>query len=316
VRVPGGWKKVTNSVSDSGEVTKQQIHTLLGQEVSTLNKKVEIDFEITRALDRVHYVTVRGIGRSHNDLPPHTEQYPVEIRFSYATCDSCGLMSGGYHEAVVQIRADGRQLSDDEAERVLSLVTNRTIAEYGCDARAFVTSIDRHHHGLDFKVGSEHLARKIGDEVEQAFLASRKENFKLITQEHGGKRKYRMTIMLRLPRFVVGDFIIVAGTPCVIRSIGQGVVSCRDLKSGTEIAVGPRSAKWQSIEFIAEAAQKRRYTVVTEGFQQPFQLMDAETYITFEVDRARFFFPVHIGDEITGVTLNGDFYVFPIEERV
>jgi NMD protein affecting ribosome stability and mRNA decay len=115
---------------------------------------------------------------------------------------------------------------------------------------------------------------------------------------------------------VVGDFIIVAGTPCVIRSIGQGVVSCRDLKSGTEIAVGPRSAKWQSIEFIAEAAQKRRYTVVTEGFQQPFQLMDAETYITFEVDRARFFFPVHIGDEITGVTLNGDFYVFPIEERV
>ncbi|TFF92491.1 hypothetical protein EU545_00730 [Candidatus Thorarchaeota archaeon] len=315
VKVPGGWRAIEEQYSDSEELRGIQVSILLSQEVSYLHPDVQLEVHEDKNLDRVLHVTLIARGQSHPDLPEHREEIPVEIRFGHGTCDTCGMMSGGYHEAIIQIRTDERDLTDDEAEAITEVVTDMTIAEYGKDVKAYVTEISRDRYGLDFKIGSEHLARKIADELESQYLAERKENYKLIGQEKGGKEKYRVTILLRLPHFKTGDFIKVQGNPCEVTSVGRGGLGCYDLAEQTSFTINPKSSKWRTIEFLAGGHERRRYTIIAEGYHQPFQLMDASSYETIEVDREHFTENVQIGDTIYLLEVDGRIYVVPEGRR-
>jgi len=230
------------------------------------------------------YIGVKAVGRFHESLEPHTEEYPVEVRMSYVTCDTCSLMSGGYHEAILQIRADGRDVTDTEEEEILSIVTQIAAKEYGKDAKAFAAETKRTRLGFDFKMGSDHMCRLVADELQSRYLADRKENYKLIGQEHGGKGKYRVTILLRLPRWVVGDFVRVAGRPCQVTSVNRNGVTCQDLTDGQKSTINPKSSKWRTLEFLAPQSVKREYMVLSRAYGQSTQLMDAKTFAMVEVE--------------------------------
>ncbi len=308
VRVTSGWKPIVDTDVSSEELLQNQIHILLPYVVSRLNNDVRVDFYIEKRLDRTIDIVVVGTGMAHPDLSSHEEQVCTKIRIDYATCETCALMSSGYHDAIIQVRADERRLTDFESGLMTEIVTRRTHSEYGHDVKAFVTSIDEHKYGIDLKIGSEHLARKIADEIEWTFLADRKENYKLVTQEHDGRRRYRITIMLRLPRFVAGDFIIVDGHVCQVKKVGPGTLNCQDLESGHTFSVSPRSAKWQTMMYIAPAAESRLYTVITHGYQQPYQLMDLQNFQIIEVDEKRVTCTVDVGNTVRGLFLNDQFY--------
>ncbi|NWF96400.1 MAG: hypothetical protein HXY34_09705 [Candidatus Thorarchaeota archaeon] len=314
VALPGGWKPILEHYVNATELLDLQIALFISHEASLLNADVDLYHEIERQLDRVVDLSVVAHGKSHNELEAHEERIPVQIRISPATCDTCGLMSGGYHNAVLQIRAQGRHLSEDEVERISDIVTQMTHDAYGRDVKAFVTSVERHKYGLDFKIGSEHLARRISDEIESTFLAERKENYKLISQEPGSKGKYRVTIVLRLPRFVAGDFLMVGGHPCQAKAIAHGNLSCYDLVDGTTFAVNPRSSKWSSVEFICSEERKRRYTAVADCQGQSVLFMDLTSFATVEVDSKRLNVPVRVGDTVSALLLDDTLYVIELDE--
>jgi nonsense-mediated mRNA decay protein 3 len=311
VKVPGGWRAIDEHYQDKVELRGIQVSILLSQEVSYLHPNVRLEIHEDKTLDRVLHLTLIAQGRSHPSLPEHQEEFPVEIRFNHGNCDTCGMMSGGYHEAVIQIRTDERELTDQEAEEIAKTVTDRTIAEYGKDVKAYVTEISQDRHGLDFKIGSEHLAQRIADQIESQYLAERKENYKLIGQEKGGKEKYRITILLRLPRFRTGDFIKVLGNPCEITSMGKGGLGCYDLAEQTSFTINPKSSKWRTIEFLGPRNERRQYTIIAQGYDQPFQLMDNSSYQTIEVDRDRFVEDVEVGDTVYLLEVDGRIFVVP-----
>ncbi len=311
VKVPGGWRAIEERYQDEGELRGIQVSILLSQEISYLVPDVQLEIHEDKNLDRVLHVTLTACGQSHPVLPEHQEEFPVEIRFSHGTCDTCGMMSGGYHEAIIQIRTDERSLTDNEAEEIAGIVTDMTVAEYGKDVKAYVTEISRDRHGLDFKIGSEHLAKKIADHIQFSYLAERKENYKLFGQDKDGREKYRITILLRLPRFRKGDFIKVLGNTCEVVSIGRGGLGCYDLVEQTSFTINPKSSKWRTIEFVALKNERREYKIIAEGYNQPFQLMDSSSYRTIEVDRARFAEDVEVGDTVHLLDVEGHIYVVP-----
>ncbi|MGQ4872226.1 MAG: 60S ribosomal export protein NMD3 [Candidatus Thorarchaeota archaeon] len=316
VKVPGGWHPIVPAPTNQSDLLDQQIGILLSNEAHLLHSEVDLGVEIQTQLDSALRTEIIAVGRSHPSLPPHEERVPVEIRLHSGTCETCGLMSGGYHEAIVQIRADGRQVTEAEIERITELVTRRTEAEYGKDMKAFVSHIQRSKYGLDFHIGSEHLSRLIADEIQSLFLAERKENYKLITQDRGGKRKYRVTILLRLPRYHEGDFVLVAGHPCQVLSIGKTGLSCFDLVDRSRFTVGPKSSKWKTIEYLAPSEETREYSVVAHGYHQPYQLMDSETYETIEVDSELLDPGTKVGDIVRVLWVEGRFHALPrIEEH-
>ncbi len=154
---------------------------------------------------------------------------------------------------------------------------------YGKDVKAFITSASKDKYGLDFRIGSEHLCRRLADEIERTFLADKKVNYKLVGQK-GGKDQYRTTILLRLHRFVTGDFIRVATKPCQILSMSKKGISCYDLTESSTFTINPKSSKWKGIEFLAPSSESRQCMVISRQRGQPAQLMDSKTYEMLEVE--------------------------------
>ena len=307
VRTSTSWMKIKSLSPDTDEIADRQIEILLGQEANILGLEVEASFIEERKLDRVSHIRLEVRGQSHSSLPEHDESYPIEIRFEYTTCESCAMMSGGYHEAILQIRADGRSLTEREETAIHDLVIDLTVAEYGSDSMAFVTEVSKNKYGLDFKVGSEHLCRRIADQLESDFLAQRKENYKLIGQDRGGKRKYRVTILIRLQRFSEGDFVLIDGVPCQVISMGRGGLGCYDLLDSGSFTINQKSSKWRTLEFLSEASEKRQFMVVSMVQGQPVQLMDSVTFEMHDIDPSMIPADVTAGDTI---------YALPYNERI
>jgi nonsense-mediated mRNA decay protein 3 len=311
VKVPGGWKTIPEHPPDSEELIERQIAILLQQEVKLNADDVQIEYSEEKILDRVRHILVVASGSSDSSLAEHSESYPVEVRFSYATCDTCAMMSGGYYEATLQIRADERSITDKEADEIVSVVTDLTVAKYGKDAKAFVTEVSRDRYGLDFKIGSEHLCKRIADDLQQRYLAQRKENYKLIGEDKGGKKKYRITILIRLQRFTLGDFLRIESAPCQVTALGRGGLSCYNLKDGNRFTINPKSARWRTIEFIAPESDKRQFMVVSNLPNQPVQIMDSESFEMHEIDKQDLTIDVSNGDTAFGLYLDNRVFLLP-----
>jgi nonsense-mediated mRNA decay protein 3 len=306
VKVPGGWKTVVTHGDDDEETLNKQIEIGLELGLKRSSSGVVISFEEENRLDRVSHIIVTASGKSHESLALHEERHPIEVRFSYESCDTCSMMSGGYYEAILQIRADSRPLSDSEEEEIVRIVEDLTIAEYGRNSRAFVSGSSRDKFGVDFWIGSEHLTKRIADEIQSKFLAERKENYKLAGQEKGGKDKFRVTVLVRLPRFSVGDFISVDGHPCQVMAMGKGGLTCYDLIDNNRFTITVKSAKWRKIKFLKPESAKREYMLVSRGYGNPAQIMDAETYDIAEIDDSRLLPTMKSGSTIQVLVLEDD----------
>ncbi|MHA2141299.1 MAG: 60S ribosomal export protein NMD3 [Candidatus Thorarchaeota archaeon] len=313
VKVPGGWKTIVEQSSDPEALIERQIEILLEQEVKLHVGDVQLEYSEEKILDRVRHILVTASGKSDSSISAHSESYPVEVRFSYATCDTCAMMSGGYYEGTLQIRADERQITDKEEDEIVSVVTDLTVAKYGKDVKAFVTEVSRNRYGLDFKIGSEHLCKRIADELEERYLAQRKENYKLIGEDKGGKKKYRITILIRLQRFTLGDFVKVDSKPCQVTAMGRGGLTCYNLTDGNKFTINRKSAKWRTIEFISPESDKRQFMVVSNLSNQPVQLMDSESFEMHEIDQKDMTVDVN-GDTAFGLYLGDRVYLLPSDE--
>ena len=313
MKIPGGWKKLSNMSTDTEDLWLHQVDILLDSEVKPLVRNVELTVKEKKRLDRVLQITLSARGKSHEDLPTHTEHYPVEIRFSYGTCDTCGMMSGGYYESTLQIRADGRPLTDEEEDDIVHIVTEMTVAQYGSDDKAFVTKISSDKYGMDFQIGSEQLCRSIADVLEAQYLAQRKQNYKLVGQEKGGKDKFRTTFLIRLPRFGVGDFVRVLGNPCQVMAMGKSGLTCFDLVQRQQFTMNPKSSKWRTLEYIASRNERREFMVTTKAYGQPTQIMDSKTFEIREVSETLLSTDIETGTSVYGLVLDDDFFLLPSE---
>ncbi|RDE16510.1 MAG: hypothetical protein C4K47_01260 [Candidatus Thorarchaeota archaeon] len=311
VKVPGGWKTIILSSSEADELVKRQIDRLLSQQVERMVKTAEVSYEIENRLDRVVHIRLKAVGQSHPALAPHEEEYPVEVRLSYSTCDTCGMISGGYHEAILQIRADGRDVTEAEEQEMLDIVTRIAAKEYGRDSKAYATERDKTRKGFDLELGSEHMCRLVADEIQSAYLAERKENYKLVGQEKGGKRKYRVTILLRLPRWTVGDFVKVGDKPCQVVAVGKGSLTCHDLATGERFTITPKSSSWRLLAFAAPESDKRQYQVLSRAYGQPAQLMDARTFEMTDINQEQLDPDLVPGETAFFIIIDNKLYALP-----
>ncbi len=313
MKIPSGWKKLSPEAAESDDLWPHQVDILLDTEIKPLVPEIEIAIEEENRLDRVLHIILRVLGKSHETLPPHEEQYPVEVRFSYGTCDTCGMQSGGYYEATLQIRADGRRVTEEEEDDIVRIVTEMTVAEYGVDEKAFVTKVSTDKYGMNFQLGSEHLCRSIADALESRYLAQRKQNYKLVGQDRGGKDKFRITILIRLNRFGIGDFVKVLDNPCQVMEMNKSGLTCYDLVQRQRFTINPKSSKWRTVEYLASRDDRREYMVTTHVYGQPVQLMDSVTFEITEIDESLLDDTIETGATVYGLVIEEEFYLLPTQ---
>lgn len=311
VKIPGGWKKISIGKMNSEELAEAQMDIVLEQEMKLLYEGLSLTLEEVKKLDRVTHLMATVTGKSHESIPPHDEQYPIEIRFRYGTCDTCGMKSGGYYEAILQMRADGREISDEEKTEFTKSVTETTVARYKTDDKAFVNLIDDTKHGIDYYIGSEYLARDIADKFESRYIAERKENYKLIGEDKTGKKKYRVTILIRLPRFSVSDFVLVNEQPCQVLAMARNTLTYYNLIRRERFTTNPKNAKWRTITFLAPLTDRREFMIVTHVYGQPVQIMDSKSFDISEVEESAFDSEIISGAKIYGIVIEDQLYLLP-----
>ena len=98
-------------------------------------------------------------------------------------CPDCCLESGGYHEAIIQIRGP-----IDKAKALAKKAVTK-ISE-----KTSITQVDESKHGVDVLVLRKRPAIEFVQSTNKDYVQTRK----LVTQTRDGKRVYRSTLCIRL----------------------------------------------------------------------------------------------------------------------
>ena len=125
------------------------------------------------------------------------ERGELEVILKTETCERCSKIAGGYHEAIVQIRAKDRVPTEEE----LAIATK---IAYSCLRESdFISKEEALKKGLDIFVSSIKSGRKISKEIVKKLGGSVSESRKLYGRRDG-RDVYRVSFSVRLPGFKEG----------------------------------------------------------------------------------------------------------------
>ena len=174
-----------------------------------------------------YYLTVRALGR-FEDLR-QAQDFHVRLRIKPSVCDACAKQAGRYYEGILQVRAEDRDLTPAEMGAVRALVRSRGERGRG-ETRDFVSRTEEIHGGLDFYVSTNALGLRLARAIAEAFGGTVAASPKLFGQREG-KEIYRVTSLVRLPAFRVGDVVRHKAAVTEVVSL-RPFVELRDLRTG------------------------------------------------------------------------------------
>jgi nonsense-mediated mRNA decay protein 3 len=179
------------------------------------------------------------------------DEAQVEIVWRGETCDRCSRISGGYFEGVVQVRADGRSLTPHEGEvaaRIASEIEER-LQEGG--ARLSFISRMTGEEELDIVVGENAMGEEIARQITGA-LGGRYTVHPKLAGERDGRRVYRITYSVRLPRLQKGDVIEAGGEYLEVRETGKRQLKVFQLGGGGMTGI-PHDTPYRLVGNVREA---------------------------------------------------------------
>ncbi|MFC6725896.1 60S ribosomal export protein NMD3, partial [Halobium palmae] len=222
------------------------------------------------------------------------EETTVPVMISRGSCSRCGRVAGGYHNAIVQVRANERTPTSDERSRAIdiaeSLVADRE--EQG-DREAFVAEIDETDDGPNVKLSTNQLGQTVANRIVTELGGSVESYPTLVTEDGDGNEVYRVTFAVRLPRYRPGEIV----DPEDDEDGPVLVTSNRGNLKGTRLATGDR---YEAAHEAGNAPEARRLgtredavetTVVGFEDERAVQVLDPETYEAKTIPRPDFFDP-------------------------
>jgi nonsense-mediated mRNA decay protein 3 len=206
----------------------------------------------------------------------------AEVRIHKESCDICSRIAGGYYEAIIQIRAQGRLPSKKELNRALKIADDVLAkAEKAGDRLAFVSDVMELPEGTDIYVGStasgRQIARAIADDTGGTIIESPK-----LVGAKDGKGLYRVTFAVRFPGIVPGDIVRMHGSLVLVEKVGRRI-------AGTDLATGFSTSipAEEEPEKVANAAQAMMTVLVSEDGNS-VQILDPETYVPLTLKKPAF----------------------------
>ncbi|WP_202319974.1 60S ribosomal export protein NMD3 [Archaeoglobus neptunius] len=145
---------------------------------------------------------------------------PLKYSIKKLSCPKCSRESGGYYESIVQVRANNRELSEDEISGAMEVVEN-VIRKSKGDEKAFISKIERKREGLNVYLGSRKIGMKIAKLIKSRFGGEITESKKLHTKIDG-RDVYRFTYSVKIPEYREGDVVELNGKFGVVKNVQSG----------------------------------------------------------------------------------------------
>lgn len=233
-----------------------------------------------------------------------TEKQSSKIRIKNDVCTRCIKVQGRYYEAIVQVRANGRSLSTLETKEIKNRVAQRIDVLQKSNRNIFLGREEEVRGGIDFYLSSKNAGVLIAKELVNIFGASFSESSSLFGQKDG-KRIYRMTYLVRLPKYRVQDFLIVGDKVIKIVRIRGKVAKALDLQDWTESSYKPQElvdAKILGGKELIESA------VVISQSKNEVQILDPDNYETIEILKPK---NAEIGDVVNIIKCEKGIFIVP-----
>lgn len=238
-----------------------------------------------------------------------TCELECRIMLQRQVCQPCSRSAGGYYEAILQIRGLER-MSSQRLDNIASLVEERMEQGTRHDRNFFASRKERVKGGLDYYLstlgGARNLAKAImaehgGSSGESARLVGRKE----------GRNVYRVTLVVRLPPFDKGDFIVYERFPAqVIRLDGSRII-LRTLNYGDDEDVTVPMEKLSGGQRLGGPELIQSAQIVSRQGHEVL-LLDPETLQTREVVLSEAFRSKAQGPATEILVLRYDGQLFPL----
>jgi nonsense-mediated mRNA decay protein 3 len=250
-----------------------------------IRRVIKNTFEINRELRNVDITTeckeikenmsCKVFISGYLDKVEINEEHDLLVHLNKIVCDVCSKRFGGYHEAIVQIRAENRELKKEELEQIGNHV--ETLVE---DLRAkgnralFITDIAEEHGGLDYYLSEKGAGLVIAKSIKDQYGGAIKQSSKNIGMKDS-KQVYRITYLIRLPSFVKGDFLKIGNSFFLVVSVHGNKVKMINLESWEESITDVKSIHKPKKEGGQELIKDM---ILVSQTEEEIQVMYPKTY--------------------------------------
>jgi len=242
-----------------------------------------------------------------------SQEYGVEVRLTNTVCPACSKQASGYYEAVIQLRADGRELDESEIERA-DLTVKRTLLKLSrMDKLAYLPQRVEVKEGVDYYIGSHKSARKVVSALREELGGIASESPRLMGRDRSsGKGLYRTWISLRLPDFRIGDFLLHQDRTLAVLDLRKRGVSVKDLE--TRDVKNILWGEYENIDLVARAADVKT-TTVTARSPGRIQVLHPETFEPVDLEADSYTSKLEIGEQVPVIEIKKRLYIIDEAEE-
>ncbi len=162
------------------------------------------------------------------------EKKVIQINIKKEICDTCSKQFGGYHEAIIQIRADKRNLKLEEIEGIYTFVLDyiKNLQNKG-NKKIFIADFEKKESGITFFLSDNSISLSIIKKIQEIYAGDIKRSSKNIGMKDS-KQIYRMTYLLRLYPFTEGEILSNKEKYFYIKKISKNKIHLVDLAQWNE----------------------------------------------------------------------------------
>ena len=235
------------------------------------------------------------------------ETHDCEVKILKTVCPTCSKVQSGYYEAVVQFRADNREIKSEEYGKADEVVERTLIKQEKKDKLAYCPQIAKLKEGYDYYIGSLKTARKVAENLKEEFGGIIKESPRLISEDKStGKGLYRIWISVRIPEFERDDFIKYENKTLQVKDIDKNRVIGIDISTNKKQSIPLKNM--EEIELVKKAEDIETTTIISKS-PNMIQILDPSDYSAVDLEMEEGFENCNIGDEIKLIKIDNYIYL-------
>ena len=241
------------------------------------------------------------------DIGGHTaeDSSSTIVRLKNTVCKRCSRQLGNYYEAILQIRAGSKDIPQKVMQEARRRVENLVGAQSLSNRHAFITKTEEVQGGIDIYLSSISLGKAAAKDLSDTYCAETKEAAKLVGQTEEGQEMYRVTYLVRLPDFHVGDVVQFEGRYFKLIRISSSGAKVVDLMNFRERAV--KRSDVPTFRVYARSADLREAVVVSRAGEE-VQVLNPSNYSTVDLTVPE---GAEIGDLAKVVEIDDALYYVP-----
>lgn len=256
-----------------------------------------IDDAAVDSLMAIKEAKVVGIEVSSSEQEPNTHVVVVDsvlnidgnivndaaatiVRLKNTVCKRCSRQLGNYYEAIVQIRTGSKELSRELKRETLNRVENLVDSQSKNNRQLFITKTEEVQGGLDIYLSSISLGKSVAKDLADTYCAETKEASKLVGQTEDGQDMYRLTYLVRLPDFHLGDVVLFENRYYKLSRVSNNGAKVIDLMNFKERSI--KRSDMPDMKVHERSGEMKEATVVSIGSGE-IQVLNPSNYSTIDL---------------------------------